>query len=183
MTTGHIFIATSLDGFVARVDHKLDWLMKQKTENEEHGYNAFIESVDVIIMGRGSYENVLTFGDWPYTKPVIVMSQTLTQDSIPKQLIEKIELTKLDPPELMQKLSKRKYMNAYIDGAKVVQSFIKLGLVKDIILTHIPILIGSGISLFGNLDADIDLKLIASKSFPSSLTQVKYSFSNFKQGV
>ena len=68
MTTGHVFIATSQDGFIAREDGNIDWLMKQKTDGEDHGYEDFMASVEGLIMGRGSYEKVLTFGDWPYQK-------------------------------------------------------------------------------------------------------------------
>ena len=84
MTTGHVFMAISLDGFVARQDNQIDWLTKQKTESEEHGYAEFEASVDGIIMGSGSYKNVLTFGGWHYKKPVVVMSKTMSQADIPK---------------------------------------------------------------------------------------------------
>ena len=79
MTTGHVFIATSLDGYIARKDHTIDWLENRGTTTEEHGYTQFIDSVDGIIFGRKTYEVVLnlTSGDWPYTKPVIVLSRTL----------------------------------------------------------------------------------------------------------
>ncbi|MBL1420808.1 MAG: dihydrofolate reductase family protein [Alphaproteobacteria bacterium] len=174
MTTGHIFIATSLDGFVARNDHQLDWLMKQKTQGEEHGYETFIEDIDVIVMGKGSYQNVLSFGDWPYKKPVMVMSKSLNQADIPTNLKDKVTLTTFTPPALMQNLQKLGYNRAYIDGGKVVQSFIQDGLVNDIILTLVPILIGSGKRLFGDISNDIDLQLIASKNFPSGLIQTHY---------
>src|SRR5690606_37246377 len=78
MTTGHVFIATSLDGFIARKNHALDWLPQEKTEGEDLGYETFVSSVDGLIMGRGTFEKVLTFGSWPYEKPVIVLSKTLT---------------------------------------------------------------------------------------------------------
>ena len=83
-------MAMSLDGFVARKNHGLDWLMKQKTEGEDHGYEAFQARMDGIVMGRGSYQNVLSFGEWPYTKPVIVMSKTLQQNDVPKELADKV---------------------------------------------------------------------------------------------
>jgi|TARA_B110000196_G_C20940815_1_gene564510 dihydrofolate reductase len=85
-------MAVSLDGFVARRDHRIDWLTKQETKDEDLGYEAFIENIDGLVMGRGSYENVLTFGDWPYTKPVVVTSKTLEESSLPAELKDKVQL-------------------------------------------------------------------------------------------
>lgn len=174
MTTGHVYIATSVDGMVARSNHQIDWLMKQDTTGEDHGYDEFMDSVDGIVMGRGSYENVLTFGEWPYKKPVVVMSKTLKPQDIPAGIKDKIHLTDLDPPELMQSLEKDGWSRAYIDGGKVVQSFIKCGLIEDFVLTTVPILIGDGIRLFGDIDKDIDLEFVNSKSFKSGLVQNYY---------
>ncbi|MCR9137312.1 MAG: dihydrofolate reductase family protein [Alphaproteobacteria bacterium] len=174
MTTGHVFMAMSIDGFVARQDHRLDWLMKQKTEGEDHGYDEFMASVDGLIMGSGSFRNVLTFGDWPYRKPVIVMSRSLTTGDIPLDVRDKVSITPLDPGGVMASLAKKGWRRAYVDGGLVVQSFLRAGLVGDMTITLIPILIGSGRRLFGQLDRDIDLELLASKSFPSGLVQTRY---------
>jgi dihydrofolate reductase len=86
MTTGHVFMAVSLDGFIACSDGDIDWLMKQKTDGEDHGYDEFIASVDGLVMGRGSYQKILTFAEWPYKKTVIVMSRSLTNEDIPDEL-------------------------------------------------------------------------------------------------
>ena len=89
VTTGHVFIATSLDGFIARKDHAIDWLENQGTTTEEHGYTQFIDSIDGIIFGGKTYEVVLDLtsgNDWPYPKPVIVLSRTLTNSDIPSHL-------------------------------------------------------------------------------------------------
>ena len=177
MTTGHIYVATTLDGFVARSDHQLDWLMKQNTNGEDHGYEAFVDSVDGIVMGRGSFENVLTFGEWPYPKPVVVMSKTLSDADIPGKLRDKVRLVDLEPPELMRLLHDEGWSRAYIDGGKLVQSFIRHGLIEDIVLTTVPILIGDGRRLFGEIDADIDLELISTTSFPSGLVRTSYRIS------
>lgn len=174
MTTGHVFIATSLDGFIARKDHQLDWLMKQNTDGQDHGYDGFIDSVDGVVMGRATYEKVLTFGDWSYKKPVVVMSKTLAPDDIPAALQASVSLVDLDPPELMQYLQDRGWSRAYIDGGKVIQSFIRCGLIDDIILTTVPILIGNGCPLFGEIDGDIDLELLGSTAFASGLVQSHY---------
>ncbi len=174
MTTGHVFMAMSLDGFVARKDHRLDWLMKQKTEGEEHGFDEFQASVDGIIMGRGSYETVLSFGEWPYTKPVVVMSKTLSQGDVSEELRGKVRITNLEPHALMNEVQGQGWSRAYVDGGKVVQSFIRAGLVSDIVLTTVPVLIGDGLRLFGELEQDIDLELTGSKAFESGLIQSQY---------
>ena len=97
MPTGHIMMAMSLDGFVARSDHTLDWLEKQSTEGEDHGFEAFQESVDVIVMGSGSFRTVLGFGEWPYVKPVVVLSRSMASDDVPENLRDKVEITSLKP--------------------------------------------------------------------------------------
>ncbi|QUS55279.1 dihydrofolate reductase family protein [Pseudovibrio brasiliensis] len=174
MISGHVFIATSLDGFVAREDHGLDWLMKQPNTGEDHGYDEFIAGVDGLVMGRGSYETILSFEKWPYSKPVVVLSRTLQQTDVPEVLRDKVRVTSSDPSEVMAELSAEGWSKAYVDGGKVVQSFIRAGLIEDIILTQIPILIGRGLRLFGEVVADIDLELISSRSFKSGLVQSHY---------
>jgi len=177
MTTGHMFMAMSLDGFVAREDFGLDWLMKQKTEGEDHGNDAFIASVDGLVMGSGSFRTVLTFDDWPYEKPVVVMSRTIKSKDIPEELHDKVSVSALTPQQLMTSLSEKGWKRAYIDGGKIIQSFMREGLITDMTVTVIPILIGEGKRMFGPLDADIDLQLLDSKSFPSGLVTSRYEVS------
>ena len=174
MTTGHVFMAMSLDGFVAREDHRLDWLMKQKTEGEEHGYAEFEASIDGIVMGSGSFKNVLTFGEWPYNKPVVVMSRSMTQANVPEELTSKVRVSSLEPVALMQSLEEDGWSRAYVDGGKIVQSFIRCGLIDDFVLTIVPILIGDGKRLFGPIDGDIDMELTSSTPFKSGMIQNRY---------
>lgn len=174
MTTGHVFMAMSLDGYVARCDGSLDWLMKHQTEGEDHGYGAFMASVDGLVMGRGSFETVAGFDEWPYQKPVIVMSRTLADADIPVTLRSKVRLSTLTPDALMRELASEGWSRAYVDGGKIVTSFLQAGLIADIMLTHIPMLIGHGLPLFGALDRDIDLKHIETRSFPSGLVSTRY---------
>ena len=178
LAKGHVYIATSLDGFVARKDHRIDWLLKQDTEGEDYGMESFMASVDGLVMGRGSYQNVLTFGKWPYKKPTIVMSKTLRSSDLPTELKGQVELTQLEPEPLMFSLHRRGWKNVYVDGGKVVQSFFRAGLIEDLNLTRVPMLIGSGLSLFGELDDDLDLKHLGTQSFPSGLVQSRYRVLN-----
>ncbi|MFT5742034.1 MAG: dihydrofolate reductase [Paracoccaceae bacterium] len=174
MTTGHMFMAMSLDGFVAREDFGLDWLMKQKTDGEDHGNAAFMESIDGLVMGSGSFRTMLTFGAWPYEKPVVVLSRTMKSNDIPEELREKVTVSALAPRHLMASLSQQGWKRAYIDGGKVIQSFMREGLIADMTVTVVPILIGEGKRMFGTLDADIDLHLLESQSFPSGLVTSRY---------
>lgn len=174
MPTGHVMMAITLDGFVARKDHSLDWLMKQDTEGEEHGFATFLANIDVIVMGSGSYRTVLGFDAWPYEKPVVVMSSTLSQGDVPAELRGKVEMTGLDPQSLMDEMERRGWTRVYVDGGAIVQSFMRLGLVQDLKLAIVPILIGDGIRLFGGLPTDVDLKLTETKGFASGLVEMRY---------
>lgn len=176
MTTGHVFIATSLDGYIARKNHQIDWLENRGTTTEEHGYTQFIDSVDGIIFGRKTYEVVmnLTSGDWPYTKPVVVLSRTLNASDIPEILAEKVTTTDQTPTELFQTLNQQGWNRVYIDGGITIQSFLNEGLIEDLIITTLPVLIGDGIPLFGKTPRDIQLELVSITQYPSGLAQSNY---------
>ncbi|MGQ7846045.1 dihydrofolate reductase family protein [Granulosicoccus sp. 3-233] len=172
--TGHVFMAMSLDGFVAREDFSLDWLMKQNTEGEAHGHEAFMSSVDCVVMGSGSFRTALKFDIWPYEKPAVVLSKSLNPRDIPDKLRDKVSICELTPPEVMASLAEKGWQRVYVDGGKIIQSFLREGLISDMTVTLVPILIGSGKRMFGELDADIDLQLLESSSFPSGLVTSRY---------
>lgn len=86
MPAGHVFIATSLDGFIARQDGSLDWLESANASGEDHGFDAFAAGIDCICMGRATFETVLTFDRWPYDKPVAVLSTTFRINNLPDRL-------------------------------------------------------------------------------------------------
>lgn len=174
VTTGHVFIATSLDGFIARENGDISWLLELDSTGEDHGYDAFIANIDVIIMGRGTYETIKHIQPWFYNRPVIVLSKILTQEAIPEELIGKVRFIDLSPKEVMQILKAEGYHHAYIDGGKVVQSFISEGLIHDLIITRVPILLGSGRPLFGKIPNDIHLYHTQTKIFDSGFIQSHY---------
>ena len=176
-----VYIATSLDGFIARKDGKLDWLPgangeesnPEADQNEDYGFNAFMESIDVLVMGRNTYDMVQSFGKWPYgEKRVIVMSSNLVR--IPKKLTETVSSKNCSPAELVQELAESGAKHLYIDGGKTIQGFLNAGLINEIIITRIPVLIGTGIPLFGPLDQDQKLRHIETRSFPNGLVQSRY---------
>lgn len=174
MPTGHIMMAMSLDGFVARSDHTLDWLEKQATEGEDHGFEAFQESVDVIVMGSGSFRTVLGFGEWPYVKPVVVLSRSLASEDVPENLRDKVEITTLKPEALMKAFAERGFQRVYIDGGAVIRSFMKATLIADMKISIVPILIGEGIRIFDDSRGDTDLELVSIEKFPSGLVDLVY---------
>lgn len=171
MITGHVFIATSLDGFIARSDGTLDWLLSRDAPEEDHGYAAFIAGMDCILMGRGTYEAVLGFPDWPYGLPVLVLSKTLAGQPVPDALRGKVTFADLSPARAMEQLAAQGHRRAYIDGGQIVQSFLRAGLIADMIITTAPVLIGQGRPLFGTLPQDIALIHGGTTAFPSGLVQ------------
>lgn len=174
MVTTHVFIAVSLDGYIARKDGDINWLLQRDDPTEDHGYTAFIADKDWIVMGRGSYEKVLTFNEWPYDRPVLVLSRQLTDAPVPEALKGRVQFSHRTPREVIDDLAAQNVHRVYIDGGQVIQSFLREGVVADIVITTVPVLLGSGIPLFGSLPHDIDLTLLSSRSFPSGLVQSHY---------
>ena len=152
-----VYIATSLDGFIAAKDGGLDWLMEiPNPDKSDYGFADFIKRVDALVMGRNTFDKVLTFNEWPYTKPVFVLSNSLRE--IPEDLSGKVETVKGDVRDVMKSLNQQGYENLYIDGGKVIQSFLKEDLIDELIITRIPILLGKGIPLFDEIDRSLKFK-------------------------
>jgi Dihydrofolate reductase len=172
MISGHVFIATSLDGFIAREDDSLDWLPDPADLQEDHGFDAFMDSVDGVVMGRGSFEVVRGMSPWLYSKPVVVMSATLAD--VPAELSGKAEITRLAPRDLMAELEGRGWRRVYVDGGAVIRSFLREGLIMDLLVTRVPVLIGSGKPLFGTLPRDVRLAHVETKTYPSGLVGTRY---------
>ncbi|HEX5000524.1 MAG TPA: dihydrofolate reductase family protein, partial [Terriglobia bacterium] len=173
MVQAAVFIATSVDGFIARPDGGLDWLPEGGGfEGEDYGYDAFIKSIDAIIMGRHSFEKVCEFPEWPYRKPVIVLTSR-SRLKAPHPEVE-IETMRGAPGEILSTLEKQGIRSVYVDGGKTIQQFLDAGVVNRLIVTRIPVLIGQGIPLFGPLTHDIVLEHVVTRSWPSGLTQSEY---------
>jgi len=167
-----VYIATSLDGFIARRNGDIDWLPAPENNGEDFGYAEFMSSVDCLVMGRNTFEKVLTFGNWPYDRKVIVLSSRNL--NIPSEIAKKAEALNLPPRELAQILAKRGMRHVYVDGGNTIQRFLADGLIDEMTITIIPILIGEGLPLFGAINNDINLELISSQSFGNGFVQNKY---------
>lgn len=174
MVTTHVFIAVSLDGYIARENDDIDWLLQRDDPSEDHGYTAFIADKEWIVMGRGSYEKVVTFDTWPYDRPVLVLSRQLADMPVPEALKGKVQFSRRAPKDVLDDLAAQHVHRVYLDGGRVIQSFLREGLVADMVITTVPVLLGSGKPLFGTLPRDIDLTLVSSRSFPSGLVQSHY---------
>lgn len=173
--SGHVFIATSLDGFIARPDGAIDWLPGLDSDpGENYGYDAFIASIDGLVMGRNSFEKVLAFDEWPYPKPVIVMTSSLDASSLREDINGKVEFSPLSPGDLMRSLAQRGWRHVYVDGGQVIQSFLREGLIADLVITRVPVLLGEGVPLFGALAEDIKLRHDETRAYPSGLVQSRY---------
>ncbi len=167
-----VFIATSLDGFIARPDGALDWLPQDQAE--DHGYNDFFSSIDTMLMGRKTFEVILGFSPYPYEgKRVVVCSRTLTQ--VPKHLQGKLEFSSELLLDLVWRLESEGSKHIYADGGQIITALLEAGLINRIVLTRVPVLLGSGIPLFGALSQDIILQHIETKSFSSGLVQSVYT--------
>ncbi len=170
-----VFIATSLDGFIARKNGNLDWLPGSDgtASGEDHGYQEFLASVDTLVMGRNTYELVLTFGEWPYRgKKVVVLSRRFPKS--PTRLAEGVEGTSTSPAELAPQLEASGSTHVYVDGGKTIQCFLQADLIDEMTITRVPVLIGEGIPLFGPLVRDIKLHHESTKTFVSGLVQSRY---------
>jgi len=171
-----VFVAISIDGFIARADGTIDWLDKAQNlvpEGEDCGYRAFMDSVDILIMGRNTFEQMLTFGPWPYgDTPVVVLShKPLT---IPAGLSETVSHSSESPRSLLDRLSDQGVLHVYVDGGSTVLGFLAESLIDEITVTTIPIAIGEGIPLFGPMEKDLTLIQMSTTAWDFGFVQTTY---------
>ncbi|MGH7515665.1 MAG: dihydrofolate reductase family protein [Gemmatimonadales bacterium] len=165
-----VFVGVSVDGFIARADGALDWL--PAGGGEEHGYEAFMASVDALVIGRKTYDTVLGFDPWPYgDKPVFVLS-TRPLDPAPAGAV--VARMSGEPAEIVSQLAARGFRHAYVDGGITIQRFLRAGLIERLVVTRVPVLIGTGIPLFGDLPDDIRLGHVATRQYATGLVQSEY---------
>jgi dihydrofolate reductase len=172
-----VFVGTSLDGFIARHNGQFDFL--PEGGGEPHGYNEFIATVDAIVMGRKTFDTVLTMTPWPYGKKrvVVLSSRPLDLSAVKGGVVEHMSG---GPAEIVARLAATGATHLYIDGGITIQNFLRAGLVQRLIITRVPVLIGEGIPLFGAIPHDIRLRHIATKSYPSGLVSSEYQIADTK---
>ena len=166
-----VFVGTSLDGFIARANGAFDFLPADG--GEPHGYEEFMATVDALVIGRNTYETALSFPAWPYgTKPVIVLSTRPIAPAPNKAVVEHMSG---DPADIVAQLAARGMGHLYVDGGVTVQRFLRAGQIQRLIITRVPVLIGSGIPLFGPLERDIVLTHLRTQQYQSGLVQSEYT--------
>ena len=172
-----VYIAATVDGFIARADDGLDWL-EHDAGGEDYGYASFRETLDTLVLGRRTYEQVLGFGgQWPYAGlKTLVWSRSLTTTDIPEPLrLQGVEVSALSPVQLLEEAGGRGLKHAWIDGGQTIKAYLAAGLVDVLTVTRLPILIGDGIPLFGALPTDIRLEHLNTRAFRSGVVQSSYA--------
>lgn len=181
-----VYIAVSVDGFIARSDGRLDWLpgagddivSENSPGDEDFGYGELMNSVDALVMGRNTFEKVLEFEEWAYGEtPVYVMSRSLK--FLPETIPASVKLVNTGPFELYNILKDSGIRHVYVDGGKTITSFLNESLVDELILTRIPVLIGEGIPLFGSLIHDIHLELKNTTTYSNGFVQSRYRIRSY----
>lgn len=169
-----VFIATSLDGYIADKNGGIDWL--HSIPNPDHidmGYGEFMSQIDALVMGRTTFETVCGFDvDWPYTKPVLVLSNSLK--SIPKAYEGKAKLVNGSLEEILQKAHDKGYHSLYIDGGRTIQGFLKEDLIDEMTITIIPCLLGGGIPLFSELPDSLEFECVETKIYLDKIVQNRF---------
>ena len=171
-----IYMGVSLDGFIARSNDGLDFL-PNPPDGDDMGFSAFMASVDVLVMGRRTFEVVASFGadGWPYGRTrVVVLSQSLRHEDLPPTTPDTVSVSALSPAELASTLRDAGVRHIYVDGGRTAHSFLAQGLVTDLTVTIVPVLIGSGISLWRPTGRDIRLALVESRVQAGGLVQSHY---------
>ena len=171
--TRYVYIAQSLDGYIAGKDGDLVWLNNTPNpENNDFGFSEFISHIDAIVMGRNTFETVQTFGAWPYSKPVYVISSSLKE--LHPDYSGKAELLNLKPAEIINHLGKMNLKNLYIDGGKLIQSFLAEDLIDEMIITTLPVLLGEGVPLFGKLQSHMHFTHMKTEVLLESLVKTHF---------
>ena len=167
-----VFVGTSVDGFIARHNGDFDFL--PEGGGEPHGYNEFIATVDVLVIGRNTFDKVLTFDTWPYQdmRVVVLSNRPIDTSAIPGARVERMFG---QPPDIVDRLAATGAQHAYIDGGITVQQFLRAGLIQRLIITRVPVLVGQGIPLFGSLPQDLKLRHVATQAYASGLVKSEYA--------
>lgn len=178
-----VYIATSVDGYIATPDGGVDWLhaagnLDADMSSEDMGFQSFINSVDCMIMGRKCMEMIssmnLTSEQWVYGElRIVVLSNTVKE--APENLRGKVEMYAGEIQQLAQELEAGGFKHAYVDGGSTITSFINHKLIDEIVITKAPVLLGEGIPLFGKINQSVKLENARAQAFANEFIQVKYS--------
>jgi dihydrofolate reductase len=173
-TKNIVFIASSLDGYISGKNGELDWLHAiPNPDGEDMGYSALMSEIDAIVMGRTTFETVCGFdGDWPYSKHVFVLSNSLKE--LPAEYAAKASLTNGNPKDILNEIHQLGYYKIYVDGGRTIQDFLQDDLIDELRITTMPVLLGGGFSLFGELSNPMNFELIKTYTFLYQIVQTHY---------
>ena len=169
-----VYIATSLDGYIADKYGGLDWLHSvPNPDNLDLGWADFIGQIDALIMGRKTFETICGFAvEWPYSMPVFVLSNSMT--SLPEEYRDKAEIVSGPLLEIVESLNERGFNKLYVDGGKTIQSFLQADLIDELTITQIPILLGGGVPLFSKLLKPLTFEHNSTKVKLGAMVQTQY---------
>lgn len=166
---GCVFLGLSVDGFIAKPDGDLSWLISRGELAGDAGFTPFMESVDALLMGRNTYEAIAHQNEWPYLeRPVHVLSSTLATDIDPRITVHPTFAAAVTA------LAIAGYRRVYIDGGQTVRAFLEAGLIAEMTLSRVPVLIGTGAPLFGPLVADVALEHVRTVVLDGGMVQTTY---------
>ncbi len=174
----HVFIAISLDGYIADAQGSVEWLNNLTFENTnnsqavEDAFTNFMQCIDAVIMGRKTFETIKSFDTWIYNKPVIVMSTTLRH--LENKFADKVRICHECIDVLLTRLESEGFRNLYVDGGKLIQSFLQKDLIDSMTITKVPVLLGSGIPLFGSLPQMLTFEHEKTKILPGGFVVDTY---------
>lgn len=174
-STCMVYVAASVDGFIARPDGDVAWLQRPEYSDAPMkglSYEQFITDIDAVVMGRNTFEKVLGFGEWAYDIPVVVL--TTRPLEIPNQLKSMVSVDSGTPEAIIKRLAQKKLNRLYIDGGLTIQAFLLADCIDELIITRIPVLLGSGLPLFSMAGAERPLKLLNAVSSKNGFVQERY---------
>ena len=170
-----VFVGVSLDGFLAKPDGDLNWMDEASGDAGDHGYETFIADIDTLVWGRKTFEKVMAFDKWYHGKRRVVVLSHKPLDLGPARakgaVVEQMSGT---PVEVAARLGESGARHLYIDGGQTIQGFLRAGLIRRLIVSQLPILLGQGVPLFGALPNDVKLRHIATRTFPGGMVQSEY---------
>ena len=163
------FIATSLDGYIAGPGGSLDWLKIVERPGEDYGFAAFLGAVDALVLGRNTYDAVLSMGSWPYAgKRCAVLTHRPAAPRHGEMFLQG------EPHEVLAGLGREGVRHVYVDGGAVIREFLDAGLLDHLTLSILPVVLGGGIPLFASGGQERRLHLEGARTWPSGLVQLRY---------
>ena len=168
-----LYIATSLDGFIARENGSIDWLTKYENNPEtDYGYSEFYASIGKVLMGRKTYEQALGFGEWPYREKKSYVF-TRQKESIRRE--NNVEFISEDIGEFVRQLKRNTEEDIWlVGGSQIIKVFFEENLVQDLIVFVVPIILGSGIPLFDHIGKEIGFRTGRVERYENGLVKLEY---------